>query len=822
MNNYFKFGIDLGTTNSSIATFTSEGVHIFKNGESMDVTPSAVYIKNNRTYVGSKALGKIEMDPLNGAKSFKREMGLTTKRNFDFDSVTKTPVELSALVLKSLADDVLRLNGEIVQDVIITVPAAFGTLQCDSTYEAAKLANFRNVFLLQEPIAAAISYGLNKDTSNQYWIVYDFGGGTFDVAIVSTFDERLTILQHEGDNYLGGKDIDEEIFKKLVLPKLMESDYYEGDTQNFTMKQKVSILSIIEQCKKDLSTADNVRVIFDEDLELYDYYGELIVLDFNISRSEFNSIISDIVEKTLILTDKAISDSKIPKEKFSKIILVGGTTFIPMIREKISARYRIPLEYSVDPMTVVSRGAAIFGSTKKIDFQVMEDFDHENDVSINFEYDSLTPDKSVEVIGRLFGQIEEITEYKIDHESGFWSSGWRLIEIGGFIDLEIKLLANRLNTFNVILRNRAGLSVIPKNSIIEVKQNDLALIPSQPPIPMSLCIEVVDNNDSELFPLIKKGMSLPAKGIRTFRAASDIIAGTDSFLAIKIWEGETFEFPELNNWVTLLKIDGNKIKKSITKGQKIIVSMKLDESRKINVTASIPEVDLHLSKEDVFSPELFDVKEHLSTALKETQEMYQEILSNDDDDTIMSFLSEEALETSNHIEQLMCEESNDDLSMKAFQDYKNIKKKYLLRKKEMSKENFIEKEDKKVRDLKQLVLDFGDSESIKTFEMLEKEYALSSSVEQKKFVSSKMDEITSNIIFNNFEFLSYYALTMLEKHLSFKDYSKVNQIRENIYDSIDRKSMIDLKAALREFLDNVTYNLSEPISDKHLPPGLWY
>ena len=192
MNNTINYGIDLGTTNSAIARCDGEEVRIFKNLEQMDVTPSVVRIeKTGRLFVGRRAYQSILNDPDNTASEFKRWMGQSDTKKFASSGKIMSAEELSAEVLKSMLADARKLSDDRIPACVITVPAAFGQLQCEATSRAASLAGLSEAPLLQEPLAASIAYGMKPDSRDKRWLVYDLGGGTFDVAVVSTKDGHL-------------------------------------------------------------------------------------------------------------------------------------------------------------------------------------------------------------------------------------------------------------------------------------------------------------------------------------------------------------------------------------------------------------------------------------------------------------------------------------------------------------------------------------------------------------------------------------------------------------------------------------------------------
>jgi len=216
------FGIDLGTTNSSIAVLKGTSTDIIMNAsDNNQITPSAVHInKHGQVQVGARAKQQLTKGSQDTHIEFKRGMG--DNRSYEFKSAGRTmsPEELSAEVLKSLRGDVQQRTGELVQSAVITVPAAFEQRQCVATKEAGMLSGLLHCPLVQEPVAAALAYGYQSDVEKEYWLVYDFGGGTFDAALLKAEDGTINVVDHGGDNYLGGSDIDLAIIKELILPKI--------------------------------------------------------------------------------------------------------------------------------------------------------------------------------------------------------------------------------------------------------------------------------------------------------------------------------------------------------------------------------------------------------------------------------------------------------------------------------------------------------------------------------------------------------------------------------------------------------------------------
>ena len=308
MSTEYGFGIDLGTTNSAIARSNGIEVRTYQNNDQMNVTPSAVRVfKGGRLIVGKRAYGAIIDDPRkyrNGIYSG----SVGQKGQQDFPGKVRAWAycrrrNLSAEVLKSLKDDVRRQTGEDIRQAVITVPAAFGTPQCESTSRAAALAGVPEAYLLQEPIAASIAYGVLPEAWDQNWLVFDLGGGTLDVAVVSTRDGRLTVLEQQGNNLLGGKDMDRRLVENVFLPALRSEFALPETSSPEGLRLLRRLLLRAEEAKIDLTNTDSV-VVSIADVGL-DRRGVPIETEIAIRRGEFENQIDPLVRTCVRLTREA-------------------------------------------------------------------------------------------------------------------------------------------------------------------------------------------------------------------------------------------------------------------------------------------------------------------------------------------------------------------------------------------------------------------------------------------------------------------------------------------------------------------------------------
>lgn len=371
MENSINFGIDLGTTNSAIAKFVKGEVIIFSNPQDYgrNTLPSIVLYRKDKIVVGHKAKEFLEKDPKSVVGVFKRKMG--TSESFKIKSInqSKTPIELSAEVLKELKTFVN--TGEVLDSAVITIPSSFDTIQSNATKEAGIQAGFKQVVLLQEPIAASLAYANMKkerEMKDGNWLVYDLGGGTFDVALINIKDGEMKVLDHEGDNFLGGADFDNLIVEKIIIPKILEDysftnleDEMKSASGKFNAKY-YTLLKRAEEAKIILSSKTSSELVVDG---FEDEDGNELDFEFVITRSEFNDLIKPYIEGTIEMIKKIITRNSLKPTDIQYTLMVGGSTYIPFVRSRVEEVLQIPVNCEIDPTTAVAIGAAHYAATKQ-------------------------------------------------------------------------------------------------------------------------------------------------------------------------------------------------------------------------------------------------------------------------------------------------------------------------------------------------------------------------------------------------------------------------------------------------------------------------
>ena len=344
-------GIDLGTTNSCVSIFEGGESHVITNAEGARTTPSAVSFKNGEIIVGDKAKRQALVNK-DTVLSVKRHMG--TSKKIKANGKEYTPEEISAMILGDLKKTAEDYLGEKVTKAVITVPAYFNDAQRQATKNAGKIAGLEVERIINEPTAAALAYGLDKQETNEKILVYDLGGGTFDVSILELGDGVFEVLSTAGNNQLGGDDFDNRLVDHIV-EEIKKQEGVDLSDDKMAMQR---IKEAAEKAKKDLSgmTSTQVSLPFIAQVD-----GAPINFEMDVTRAKFESLISDLIDSTMEPVRKALKDAKLSKSDIDKVILVGGSTRIPMVQDLVKKETGKEPSKGVNPDEVVSMGAAIQG-----------------------------------------------------------------------------------------------------------------------------------------------------------------------------------------------------------------------------------------------------------------------------------------------------------------------------------------------------------------------------------------------------------------------------------------------------------------------------
>ena len=344
-------GIDLGTTNSCVSIFEGGEAKVIANASGGRTTPSVVAFKNGEMLVGEKAKHQAVINP-ETISSIKRLMG--TSKKVKANGKEYTPEEVSAMILGDLKKTAEDYLGEKVTKAVITVPAYFNDAQRQATKNAGKIAGLEVERIINEPTAAALAYGLDKQDNNEKILVYDLGGGTFDVSILELGDGVFEVKSTSGNNNLGGDDFDNKL-SDYILSEIKKQENVDLKDDKMAMQR---IKEAAEKAKKDLSgmTTTQISLPFIAQVD-----GAPISFEMDITRAKFEDLIRDLVESTTEPVRKALKDAKLKASDIDKVILVGGSTRIPMVQELVKKELGKEPSKGVNPDEVVAMGAAIQG-----------------------------------------------------------------------------------------------------------------------------------------------------------------------------------------------------------------------------------------------------------------------------------------------------------------------------------------------------------------------------------------------------------------------------------------------------------------------------
>jgi molecular chaperone DnaK len=587
------FGIDLGTTNSKIAIIREGEPRIIKNAVNEDITPSVVYVHpRGEIYVGQEAKKRWMVDPKNTQAWFKRVMGHPTQFTFQ-NGRTMSPEELSAEVLKSLKSDVQQRLGEDMRAAVITVPAMFPIEACAATQRAARMAGIDFAPLIMEPVASAMAYGLQFSTNEGFFLVYDLGGGTFDTSLMKVDADRINVIDHGGDNQLGGTDFDKMIVNQIVIPKLEKKfdlagvSWGETDREYGTPYRK--LLHQVEQQKILLSTKPKVTL---DILELCrDRSGNNVDVDIDITLAEYEELLKPFVVKTIRLCKDLLEHNALEAGDINKLLLVGGPTNTPLIRRMLQSDLGIELEFKIDPLAVVAQGAAVYAATQKIPPPSGKSAEpiRRGCYKLDLDYSPITKETETSVGGKVSDEKGLLPQNGFSVELSRGDKGWRSGKIplgqNGVFLTTVKLQSTiKANEFCVELKDPTGLKVdvVPDNFkiIIGIGLNEIAIAARSFGIALA-------NNKSYVY--IKKNTPLPYKTKPGVHKTTSAVRRGESkdLIVIPIIEGENSR-ADRNRCLQELKIHGDKIRLDLPKGTEVEVSMEMDKSRLLKVTAFVP------------------------------------------------------------------------------------------------------------------------------------------------------------------------------------------------------------------------------------------
>ena len=616
------YGIDLGTTNSGIARMEN-GEPIIKKTDTLKDTMSSCISFNKKQSIlaGDAAVNALKADKLKAMKDFKAESSNTfiefkrtmgTDKTYSSSNMNKefTSEELSSEVLKKLKS---FITDEEIKSIVITVPAKFTINQKDATSRAAKLAGFEHCELLQEPIAASMAYGLDSTSKDGLWLVFDFGGGTFDAALLKVEDGIMKVIDTEGDNYLGGKNIDYAIVDEIIIPYL-QKNFSIDSIINDDVKREVlrdAMKHYAEEAKIQLSFKDTHNILSDlGDIPGTDDDGNEFELDITISQTEMGKTVSPIFQKAITICNELLKRNHLNGSNLGALILVGGPTYSPILRKMLKEQVTEKVDTSCDPMTVVAKGAALYASTVNVSDEIIEKGRNKSKIQLGLGYEPTTVENEEFVTIKILkdkteGAIPDKCFAEVVRTDKAWSSGKVQIDESGEV-VEVKLNSGKANAFNVFVYNEQG-------DLIPSEPNDFTIIQGSKvgsaTLPYNIGIEIKSKASGKIVfrPIkgLEKNQTTPATGIANgLKTQKQINPGSKTdFIKIPVYQGDYGSEGSraiYNEHVFDVIISGEQLPSLLPEGSDVDLTLKVDKSERVTISAFFPYLNF---TEEVVIPE---------------------------------------------------------------------------------------------------------------------------------------------------------------------------------------------------------------------------
>lgn len=621
-------GIDLGTSNSVIAGIVDGEVKVFRPVDGGDVLPSVIYFdKRGHRLYGRRAYDQAMLNPEAVAMGFKRLMGTATPIAIPAVELSLTPEECTAEILRQLLGQAATETGDApIHGAVITIPAAFNQLQREATMRAANLAGLSNVTLLQEPIAAAMSALGTQRRSGQY-LIYDLGGGTFDLALVEAIEGRIDVVAHQGINMLGGRDFDRMLVNEIVRPWLATHfDLPENFQRDKQYNRLIRIAHLAaEKAKIDLSTLEQAKIFAsDDEVRLTDQSGTDIFLEVTITRKQYEDIIREPVLQTIALTRQVMEENNYKNEDIDKLIFIGGPSRTPLIREMVAHELGVPTDLKVDPLTSVAIGAVHYATVfdwggqkpqpaivpdnmargtapetapAKAESAPASRAAHPEateepagkDGPVQLDFASPTSDAEIGVFIHIAEDLGEAATIQIEAADG-WASDFTDIEQDAEIKIPVKQLG--INEYSVRYYDKRDRVLDQYEQSFSVTRSESVM----PKIPatQTIAVKALDHLQGQtniLVTVVEKGALLPARGKAQFKSARELAAGSSNYLSFELFQVEYPERIELNLCVGVFRIAGSDlpVRYKLKAGDPIIFNWKMLESGILQATVTLPQ-----------------------------------------------------------------------------------------------------------------------------------------------------------------------------------------------------------------------------------------
>jgi molecular chaperone DnaK len=583
------YGIDLGTTNSSIAY--NEGIvpDLLKGAGGDTTLPSAVHVRGDGiVLVGKEARDMIEKDSANTAIEFKRLMGSSEVRRFPASGKTFSPEELSAFVLSELLKRTQKNGDDKPRGVVITIPAMFQLPQCEATRRAAELAGIEYAPLLQEPIAAAIAHSSSTSEREGYWLIYDLGGGTFDISLVRSREGRLQVIDHDGDNHLGGKDFDRIVAQEVVQFIRGRHDDIDGFRRSDPRFNAAFTRLKMEAERLRVFLSGHEQGLFKVSNLYSNSKGEPVDIEMSFDRQKLEWLIRPTVLRSTDLCKELLSRNRLKASELNGLVMVGGPTLTPCLPGILQEELKIDAKHYLNPMDIVAYGAAIFASTQKLPkkYHSTKGTPTNIELELQLEYEPMTTNP----FPLLAGKFEpsngiEVQFVQVSRQDGGFDTGSVSIKNRDTFIIYLELKENSVNLFKISLFGPDGRNISSYPSEITIIHG---ISVSSPPLSQSVGVMLADNS---VCWYLKKGVVLPAHRTVTHAATISLKRGqSGEAINVPVIQGES-NHADRNKVIGILKIFADKISTDLPAGSEVRVSIDVDEFSHTSARAYVPVLD---------------------------------------------------------------------------------------------------------------------------------------------------------------------------------------------------------------------------------------
>jgi molecular chaperone DnaK len=510
--------------------------------------------------------------------------------------------------------------------------------------QAAKLAGFKHIELLQEPVAAATAYGLGSKSKDGFWLVFDFGGGTFDAALIKAEEGILAVKDTDGDNWLGGKNLDEAIVDQIIIPNLQQNYAIDSVLEDTDKKEilRNAVKFFAEEAKIQLSFKDSHNILSNlGDLPFEDDNGDEPEIDVLVTQKDMENVVAPIFQKAIDITKELLKRNNLKGSDLGALILVGGPTYSPILRRMLKEQITDKVDTSVDPMTVVAKGAALFASTISVSDEVKETTRDKTKLQLDIKYEATTVELDEMVNLKVLkekttGTFPEKIYADVVRFDGAWSSGKKLIGEKATI-VDVLLVEGRSNSFEINVYDEAGNKLECQPHQFSILQGIGGLDKMQV-LPYNIGIgKYFPEFEEDRFACVKgleKNKSIPVTGVRNgLKTRSAIRPGMiKDIIRIPIYQGDYNSegtTPSLNNLVNEVIITGETMPALLPEGSDVDITIKVDGSQLMKFTAYFPLLNHTEELEIEIKPAEPPTEELLIKEISKAKRTAQKVNAND-------------------------------------------------------------------------------------------------------------------------------------------------------------------------------------------------